>query len=126
MSLESNLFTWLKTNVPLVASRVYAVMAPMDVTAPYLVFTRISSSPDYTHDGPSGLSSGRMSFTAVAITYDSARAVLAQLENVLSGFKGSMGTLLVSAVFKELEYDTLDPESNFYQRVADYSFTIRN
>jgi hypothetical protein len=126
MSLESELFTWLKTTVALVANRVYAVMAPQDVIAPYLVFTRISDIPSYTFDGLSGLSFCRVQFTAVAVTYASARAILAQLEAALSGFKGSMGTLRVASVFKDLETDSYDPESLFFQSISDYIFTIRN
>ena len=124
MSLESELYTWLKTNVMLVGNRVYAVVAPQDVISPYLVFTRISDVPDYTLEGASGLSVCRVQFTAVSGTYGSARAVIAQLGTVLSGFRGVMGGLSVSSVFKELETDSYDPEALLYQSIADYMFTI--
>ena len=124
MSLESELYTWLKTSVTLVGSRVYAVVAPQDVLSPYLVFTRISDVPDYTLEGPSGLSVCRVQFTAVSGTFGSARDVIAQLEAALSGFRGVMGGLSVGAVFKELETDSYDPDGLLYQSIADYMFTI--
>ncbi len=125
MNLESELYTWLKTNVPLVSDRVYNAAAPQDVATPYLVFQKLSRVPGYSHDGPTGYDSCRVQFTAVDATIASAEAVLAQLEAALSGFNGSMGSLTVGSAFIEIETGSYDPDIQLYQSIADYTITIQ-
>ena len=65
MNLESELFTWLKANILLVSGRVYNMVAPQDVSTPYLVFQKLNRIPGYAHDGATGFDSCRVQFTAV-------------------------------------------------------------
>lgn len=125
MNLESELFTWLKANILLVSGRVYNMVAPQDVSTPYLVFQKLNRIPGYAHDGATGFDSCRVQFTAVDGTIASAEAVLDQLEAALSGFRGSMGALAVGSAFLELATGSYDSDIQLYQSIADYTITIQ-
>jgi hypothetical protein len=119
MSIESEFFTWLKTNVPLVSNRVYALTAPQDVVNPYLVYQVIDDIPDYTHQGASGLADTRVQITLVDDDFVSVIAVADQLETALSGFKGTLTTIPVVAL-KDIETQSQDNDSGLFWITQDY------
>ena len=118
--IETNLFTWLKTNVPLVANRVYAVQAPQDVVAPYLVSQKIDAPRSHTHQGADGLVPARFQFTSVDTTYNGAKLVAEQLRGALDGKAFIQGTTEVSAAFLDDETDDHDPDAALFWIQSDY------
>jgi len=125
MSFESSLLTWLKNNLPLAGNRVYAVLAPQDVSTPYIVYTLISAPRDYTHDGPSGIVEARYQFNLCAETYAGAKAMADQLRGTLSGFSGLFESVTVFSAMLDTELDSHEDNADLYVIFCDYIISYK-
>jgi hypothetical protein len=123
MSFESALFTWLKSNVPSVSSRIYALTAPENVAEPYLVYRKVSAPRTYHFDGQDGFVAARIQFDCVAGLYVTAKAISEELRCALSGFRGLMGAVAVSSAFLDNEIDGDDPAAGLFWVTCDYLIT---
>jgi hypothetical protein len=66
--------------VALVSTRISAGIAKQGTVRPYLTYQIVGARPEYTHDGIDGeMRDPEFQFDSVGDTYDSARAVNAQL-----------------------------------------------
>ncbi|GEM_PF-947418 len=107
MSLEADLWTLL-TSAPAVyarcGNRVYPVLIPQDIVTPALAYQLISAPGQYTHDqGDIGLIRARMQLTAQAETYDALHALVRAVRAALTGYKGTVGTTELQALFIDSE-----------------------
>jgi len=125
MSFESSFYTWLKTKVPLVSNRVYAVLAPQDVSSPYIVYTLISAPRDYTHDGPSGIVEARYQLNICTDTYAEAKAIADQLRSALSGFSGLLESVTVFSAMLDTELDSHEDNADLYVIFCDYIISYK-
>lgn len=69
------------------ATRVYPNRQPQPPTYPLIVYQRISGSPQYTHDGDSGLSDPRYQFMLWAETYAEIQELRRQVKAIYSGYR---------------------------------------
>lgn len=95
--------------------RVYPLIRPQDSAMPALVFTTISSQPDATHDGATGLSESRIQLDAYAATYAAAKGLARAVRGVLHQFAGDVevdgGTVTLQGVFQDGERDLFEGEA---------------
>lgn len=79
----------------LVATRVYPVEAPANVTRPYVVFASISAVRLNHLTGPAEVVNPRVQVDAYAVRYIDAQAIAEQVRAALDGFAGTSGGVSV-------------------------------
>ncbi len=93
-----------------IAERAYPQKAPQNAPRPYIVFRRISGSPERHMRGAAALAQARIQVEAYADTYGTAKAVGDAVRTTLDGFKGDVavsgGTFFVRHL--SLQNDTDD------------------
>lgn len=107
----------------LVGNRVYPAVAPQKPEVPYIVYTRISSAREHSHDGASGLARPRFQFDCASRSYIGAMELSNAVRLALDAFQGTMGGsggVDVHAVFIEDEQDSYDDELKLYWRSLDF------
>ena len=118
MDIEQGIITYLVSK-SVSGGRVYPLTLPQNAVLPAVVMQRVSSVPDYVHEGASGLELGRFQFTAWAENYAAAKATATAVIAALSGYKGLMGTVEVGASFIANQIDQKDPESHLCAVITD-------
>lgn len=115
MSIEEALFARLKAQVPTVANRVYAGIAPQTVTKPYLTYHKLSPGFTYAHDGRSKLAGPRIQVSVFAETYLSAKAVEKEVITALEDWR----TDKVDGAFVESAQDLHEQETGLHHIPID-------
>lgn len=87
---------------------------------PAVVYKRVTTDRDETHDGPSGLVDARFQFDCWADTTDGAEAVANQLRDALHGWSGTSAGVRIDAIHSAGEMDLDDPETGRERVIADY------
>lgn len=123
--IEEGLYAFLVTNLTTVTSRVYPIRLPQTVTLPAIIYQRISTGREKTHDQTAaGLAYPRFQFTSYAGTHASCKEVTNQLRSILAGFKGvftvGADTVRVDGILPEGEQDFYEPDSGIYFTTSDY------
>lgn len=74
-----------------IGERLYYVVAPQDVSNPYIVFSKVSGPREYSHDGASNLARPRFQFSCFATTYYEAKQIAEAIRSAIEAFSGTMG-----------------------------------
>ena len=136
MHIETALYNYLASVVAitaLVSDRIYMDVAAEGAAMPYLVFTRVSTVPDYLMGGQSGLTTARFQFDAISDEKMDVMSVAEQLRLALSGYgpatMGGAGGAEVDWCSLELMQDDFADEtgrfSGIYRRLTDYYIHYR-
>ena len=107
----------------LVGESIHYVKAPQDVVSPYVVITKITSDPKYTHDGAVNLCESVIQISIFATTYNSAKLIAAQVKSTLNAYSGTMGGdsgVIVNSCFHENEVDLYEEGLELYNLACDY------
>lgn len=118
--IEEDLYSYLSTYAGLVAlvdTRIYPLVGPQKVTAPYCTYQKISPGRMYSHSGFSGLSKPRMQVSCYGSTYAQVKAVAAQVIAAVEAWPGASN---IQAAFVENELDMYDPETGLYHVPVDF------
>lgn len=123
MSLNAALYTRVITDTTisgLIGTKFYPATAVQEATAPYAVYQRISTPRDYTQDGASGMSWPRYQITSIAATFSGARALADAMRARLSGFSGTVESVVIGAIFLDQEADEFRDALNEFTVRQDY------
>jgi len=115
-SLEADLFADLCADpalAALIGTRVYHGPLVQGATLPAVTYQRISTAPDYSHDGGSGLAQVRIQCNCWASTAVGAIALAAALRAVVEG------RTLLGVCFVENELDDYEPDTCHWRRIVD-------
>jgi hypothetical protein len=99
--------------------QVHYVIAPQEVTAPYIVFFKVSAPREHSHDGASGLARARFQFSIFAETYLGAKQIAQALQGILQGYKGTSEGVEIGGIFYDNEVD-MGYEDALYHIAVDY------
>ena len=77
---------------------VYPDHRPQETSLPCIVYRRVSTTSDHTHDGPSNLKAVMMQFTAITSTHAAALTLAESIGSLLEVYSGVVGTSSVSFV----------------------------
>lgn len=113
-----------------VGVRVYPALLPQGVTNPSIVYNIVTEHTDYHMNGPSGLKTDRIQIDCWSQQPDQAVALANDVEDVLSGFSGTVSfgsispqeSVVIHAVFQDTANDIYDPTSKMYSKQRDYFF----
>lgn len=118
--MESDLLAVLEGNAgvsALVGARIYPLILPQRVTLPAIRYQVISTLPQPTHNGASGLRQYRIQLSVHAATYSAAQAVAEALHTALDGKKAVFGSGTSCTVANDVP--GYDEESGQYMRHVD-------
>src|SRR4030067_1656130 len=108
MPIESALYSRLTAVsgvTALVSTRIYPNAIPQNISLPAIAYQIISTDRNYRHAGQSNMALPRIQITVEAASYSSAVAVCAAIRAALSGYKGTVGTVVIGGIFLETEYE---------------------
>jgi len=119
------MFQTFETITSLVGTRIYPGKLAEDAEFPAIVTNRITTTPIYTHDGVSDLSSKFYQLRTWALTHEAAVDLADIIEGILSGYNGGMGSRILGAVFLLNRIDGYDPETGMGSQILDFQFCER-
>jgi len=127
MQIEQAIMTHLLADssiTDLVGDRVFFVKAAQDVSAPYIVFFKVTDPPQYSHDGRS-LYEPLFQFDIFDTTYSSVKEIAAVLKTSLEAYSGTLGGaggVAVNGSFVEDENDFYEDITRLYHTAVDIRF----
>ena len=124
MPIESALYSRLTAVsgvTALVSTRIYPNVIPQNAAMPVIAYQVISTDRNYRHAGQSNNAMPRIQITVEAASYSSAVAVCAAVRAALSGYKGTVGTVVIGGIFLETEYDGYNLDTDTTVRRQDYT-----
>jgi len=111
--MEEALLNYLRSYASLtalIASRSFWVVLPQGYVQPYLLLSVVSSIPDTTFDGESGLTQSRVQFDAYSLSYLTSKNIGRAIQTRLGGkIFTNMGIMF--RCFKDSERDTFETEA---------------
>jgi hypothetical protein len=100
--------------------RIHAVVLPQGVTAPSIVYNRISGLGDHSIQAPTGLAQVRMQIDAYAQTQGQADELSRLIKERLDGYSGPMGDVTVQGVFYDTMRDDYQDDVKLYRVSQDF------
>jgi len=88
---NSGVNTILGTNRSDKTNGIFPVLAPKEVTVPYIVFEQVSNDTNETLEGVNKLQDARYRFKCYAADYHTAMKLYHKLKMALAGFTGTLG-----------------------------------
>jgi hypothetical protein len=125
MSLEAAVYARLAEELEI---PVYPLSLPPAAALPACTYQRVSTAPEYTHDGDARLERIRWQFDAWAKTYGAACELAEALRLAWSGYQGEASEdpeIYVSAAFIIGRRDLYEPEPKCYRASLDVSMWVR-
>lgn len=126
MIIEQAIITALLADSALIAvvgQRIYPVLAPQDIEAPYVVINKISGPRNHSMGGSSHLVNPRFQFSCFATTYAVAKQVSGLIQTVLQGYSGTLGGVggvAVNGCFYEDETDMYEDDTKLFHVALDF------
>ena len=95
----------------LLGDRINWLRRPEDVSAlPAMVMQRIGGTPAYDFSGPSGITESRVQFDIWGATYEAAKSAANAVEDLISGYRGTVGSTDFQGIFIDSHRDSEDAE----------------
>lgn len=88
-------------------------------TYPCITYDRLSAKREYSHGGDSRLPHPRFQFSVWDPEYSAARAAATALIEAISGYRGTVGGVVIQAVFVENDQETFEPEAKLHRVLVD-------
>jgi len=133
MSMERALYEIIKT-LPVPGDRIYALRAPQNVKAPFVIYQRVDTAPWRDINGPATVGQATMQIDVYAVTYKETKELAASLQLLLDGYRGTVAyggdspqaTIRFGGISLQNSVDLLDQsDAPFLYRVsADYLITF--
>jgi hypothetical protein len=106
--IETALVTLLNGNAgvnALLGGRIRPLVTPQEMARPNLAYQRISNTRNRAHTGPSGTQNTRIQLTVQALTYESAKTVMAAIVALLECYQGTVDGIRIDRIFIENDLD---------------------
>lgn len=130
--MEKGLLTYLLAQLAgTFGTRIHPVKVPQSTaTLPVLVVNRESGVHAHRLSGAAGRAAPSMRLRVFGSTYDSVMTAAEAVRQVMQGFRGEMGTVRVTAVLLDDEFDEYLPaadgsDAGTYARTLDYTIQYR-
>lgn len=117
----------------LAGGRVYAIIAPQNVTAPFITFQRINGERWRSANAPSGLAQVTMQIDCYAEDFYSMKSLADSVENILDGYRDTVyygsgspqSSVRIAGITLQDETDILDQseEPFLFRNTTTYLIT---
>jgi len=108
MTIQTELTTRLEADGPLAAlisSRIYPAKIPVDATFPLIMYQTDGIDRTYAFSGALDAKEADIRYDCIGDRYSTARSVAAAVISSLDGYTGTLGSLLIHAIFVDDERD---------------------
>ena len=108
MTIQTELTTRLEADSTLSAlidSRIYPAKIPVDATFPLIMYQTDGIDRTYAFSGALDAKEADIRYDCIGDKYSTARSVAAAVISSLDGYTGTLGSLLVHAIFVDDERD---------------------
>jgi hypothetical protein len=129
MSLQKDLVAYIKAinGMSERTAAVYWLDVPTGIKPPYITVQQVAGEIDVVHDGSSGLQMARVQVDCYGSTWAGAVALRDLVEKALKGYRGTIGSTVVDAIFPSnpmefLESAVTPPE---YRALEDFEIHFR-
>lgn len=130
MSLETDFYALLAAEAtlqPLLGTRIFPDKMPQNLNAPAagigdyvaIVYQRISSVPEVTHEGGDSFTVVRLQVACYARTHEALRIMAAAVRALNGSSQGAIQNLFIAD-----ERGGFDPDAAFYRRDIDFEVEI--
>jgi hypothetical protein len=122
-SIEESIFYKLAndTNVKaIVASRVYPIRLPQNVTLPCITYQRISTPRLHNHDKARATADPRLQLTTWDDNPKDVKTLSDAVRTCLDGYKGTVQSVVIQGTLSDDENSDYDPESQIYWTNLDF------
>jgi hypothetical protein len=116
--IQETVFTAL---APLVQGKCYPSIAPDHTTPPYLVYTRVASTPENTLADGQPIQQARLQIDIYAQGYAAAQALAGQVEAAMIGLNNAAPAPDGRGVVMLLELDEFEADLKYHRIIHDYS-----
>lgn len=99
----------------LIARRVYPLMAPQTVVAPYLVFMKVVEMASGTLCAQDPMVRGLFQFDSYAKTFKQVQLIAKALRDALIDFRGAVDDTYIASIRLENEMHVLEPEPGLFR-----------
>ena len=121
-SVERGLWGFLTSNITNL--RMYPDRLPQGHRLPAATYQRISTAPDYTHQGDSCADDVRVQISVFASSRAEAEELATIIRDRLSGIGGNMGGVRVGRVFLRNRTSNYEPDGSYYVSRQDFSIGL--
>lgn len=127
--IEASLFTLISTAStvgPLVQKsdgsgyRIYPERIPQDATFPAIAYNIIDSPSYHSQSGKSNLKYPRIQISCWSDDYDNALIFGKLVDDLLDGFKGTVGSSRIDGILQQNDITMYDNTSRNWRRMFDY------
>ena len=118
MSLSTTIYTALSSNpslVALVADRIYPNAAPQSVVLPYIVYSKISNTPDNVRNEAAPVRNHRYQISVFARSYDHVEEITPEVFEALDQLRQNNMWF-----YYDNEQDLYEPEPRVHHRAIDF------
>lgn len=128
MSLEQSLAEHLKDAATSAGVRIRPEFLNENELYPAVVYTTVSQTQEFSHDGPENLAEKRVQIDCFASTYLKVVTLADEIISILQGFTGALGTSSPATVVRLSQLDGLNDQSEIdgdrHNRRRSLSFVI--
>lgn len=117
----------------LASGRIYALVAPQDVEAPFIIFQRTSGDRWHSLDNPAGIAQAEIQIDVYSDEYYEMKSLAADVENTIDGYRGTVyygsgspqEAVRIAGVTLQSESEILDQsdEPRLFRHTARYLVT---
>jgi len=120
MSFEIDLYTFLNDNITTTGNVSSNITNTNEND--YLIYTKITTSTTYSHDGSDKIETARYQFDGYAQKKIDALNIIEEVQELLDNFHGWMGDTRVQGVFVLDEFDDYEDETGLYRNETELKF----
>lgn len=104
----------------LVSDRVGPSPKPQGSALPAISYFRVSTVAVHAHSGNVGLKRSRFQFDVWGDSVSSVSAVVAQLEDALEHYRGTVAGVRIDAALSIMDLQRYSPDTGSYRRIVDF------
>jgi hypothetical protein len=129
MNIGAAIFSILSNDATLVSAlggttKIYPLRAAQGINFPYVVYKKISTTPNDTKDGVSTLDEVRMQFDFYGTSFDTLYTIEERARALLDKYRGTVESISIDSCRYLSENETWDNDDDINRISVDYSFRI--
>lgn len=132
MTIEKALRDLLKDDAAVsgvVGAKIYPLLAPQNIAAPFIVYTRVIGDRIREINGPSGMAQVTFQIDCYAgglnkrNEYPAAVDLANKVRLLLDGYEGTKSGIRIGGISLQTDQDFYEPDTNLYRVSQDYLVT---
>ncbi len=130
MNIGPAIYTILSSDATLVAAlggttKIYPLRAAQGIDFPYMVYRKVSTTPNETKDGASIVDEVRVQFDFYGKLFDSLYLIEERTRELLDQYRGTISSVNIDSCVYLSENETWEPEDDINRISVDYKIRVQ-